>query len=329
MNNFEMMKRRLEYQGGLDQESRMIQDKYKSFLKSLKYSYQAASIQLAQHYKNCLSVMNEENPELSSSIEHKVLINPDKNKQDYDDKILSVDYRYGFQPGDVVKWIGTNSYWLIYLEELTEDAYFRGEIRRCKYKIRFKDEEGNWLSTWAAIRGPVETQIDSIQKNQQRLDRPNLSLNILLPRNPKTLIAFERYKEFLFAGRSWRVQALDSISITNVIEIAAEESFIDRDTDDVENEIKDGLVVVPLDETPDSGIEGETWIKPLIPWTYTVEESGGTWSVDNNAPVTLAQSDDGKTVTVIWNKTSHGQFSLSWTNGEVTYVKVIVVESLL
>jgi hypothetical protein len=63
----------------------------------------------------------------------KALINPDKNKQDYDDKILSIDYAFGYNPGDVFLWVGTNTYWLVYLRELTEDAYFRAEIRRCKY----------------------------------------------------------------------------------------------------------------------------------------------------------------------------------------------------
>ena len=69
----------------------------------------------------------------------RALINPDKVKQDYDDKILSIDRKYGWDLGDVFKWCGTDTYWIIYLEELTEDAYFRGSIRRCRYKIKFKD----------------------------------------------------------------------------------------------------------------------------------------------------------------------------------------------
>ena len=326
MNNFEMMRRRLEYQGGIKQEDRMIQDKYKTFLKTLNYSYQAATVSLVQHFNDCLSAVVDTDPEYGPMA--RGLINPDKVKQDYDDKILSIDYKYGFQPGDIIKWHGTNSCWIIYLEELTEDAYFRGEIRRCRYKIRFKDEEGNWLETWAAIRGPVETQIDSIQKNQTRIDRPNLSLNILLPKNDKTVTAFERYREFLFAGRSWRVQAPDSVSMVNVIEIAAEESYIDRDTDDTLNEMKNGLVVEPIDPTPDTGIHGETWIKPIVSMTYMVDEPGGTWSVSQSAPVILEVSDNGLAATVKWTKTTHGQFTLFWSKDDTTYAKVIVVESL-
>jgi len=39
MNNLDLMRRRLEYQGGVRQEDRMIQDKYKTFLKALDFSY--------------------------------------------------------------------------------------------------------------------------------------------------------------------------------------------------------------------------------------------------------------------------------------------------
>lgn len=63
----------------------------------------------------------------------RALINPNKISQDYDEKIVSVGYEFNFQPGDIFEWVGTNSYWLIYLQDLTELAYFRGKIRRCSH----------------------------------------------------------------------------------------------------------------------------------------------------------------------------------------------------
>jgi hypothetical protein len=69
----------------------------------------------------------------------RALINPDKVKQDYDDKIISIDHINQYEPGDVFEWKKTDTHWIIYLEEITEDAYFRGEIRRCRYRIKFKD----------------------------------------------------------------------------------------------------------------------------------------------------------------------------------------------
>lgn len=326
MNNLELMRKRLEWQGGIHQEDRMIKDKWRSLQRALLFSYQACSVQIVQKYYSVLDGIEED---ISTEKEWRALINPDKVKQDYDDKILSIDYMAKYEPGDVFEWKKTGTYWLIYMEEITEDAYFRGEIRRCRYKIKFKDAEDNWCETWAAIRGPVETQIESIQKNQERIDKPNLSLNILMPQNEKTLHAFDRYSEFLFAGRCWKVQAPDSISMRNVIEINAEEDYINLDTDDIENEMKDGLIIEPVDPTPNSGIIGETFIKPLISEIYSVEErSSGKWSIlEQNIPVTLCPQDD-KTVKVTWEKTTHGQFTLLWTDGIVTFEKVIVVESL-
>ena len=327
MSNFEMMRKRLEWQGGIAQEDRMIKDKWRTLLRVLKYSYQACDIALAQAQQEILDEGLE--PEYPIV---RALINPDKNKQDYDDKILSVDYIHQFKPGDVFEWKNTGTHWIIYLQQLTEDAYFRGEIRRCRYKIKFKDEDGNICYTYAAIRGPVETQIDSIQKNQERIDKPNLSLNILMPRNEVTIKAFDRYKEFILDGRCWKVKAVDPISMTvdrqGVLEVNAQEDYINEVTDDEINEIKDGLVVEPDEPTPNSEINGETFIKPAIPEIYSVDIDGGTWCIrENSVPVDI-EPIDNKSVQVTWKKMTSGQFTLVWNNGSDTYEKVIVVESL-
>ncbi len=319
------MRKRFEWQGGIEQENRMIKDKFRTLQRVLKYSYQACTVSIVQPHGLCLLIDETD----YNMPDYRALINPDKVKQDYDDKIISIPYSTGFEPGDVFEWRKTNTKWLIYLEEITEDAYFRGEIRRCRYKINFKDEDGKWCSTWAAIRGPVETQIESIQKNQERIDKPNLSLNILMPLNEKTLHAFDRYSEFLFAGRCWKVQAPDSISMKGIIEINAEEDYINRDTDDIASEMKNGLVFQPEDPTPNSGISGETFIKPKMQEEYSVDETGGSWSVvEKDYPVKLCSSIGSNKVTITWNKVTSGQFTLRWTKGYTTLEKVIVVESL-
>jgi hypothetical protein len=40
-------------------------------------------------------------------------------------------------------------------------AYFYGNIRKCSYQIAWTDEDG-YHSTFAAVRGPVETKINFI-----------------------------------------------------------------------------------------------------------------------------------------------------------------------
>ena len=74
-------------------------------------------------------------------------------------------------------------------------AYFRGDIRKCRYQIAWKDEDGIH-STYAAIRGPVETKINYIQKHGISVDTPNHSLNILMPKNEDTINHFKRYSKF-------------------------------------------------------------------------------------------------------------------------------------
>ena len=323
MNNLELMRKRLQHHGGIKQEDRMIKDKWRAFHHALVFSYQGADVSLVQKYNSCEILKNQNI--------YRALINPNKTKQDYDDKILSIDYNTAFGPGDVFKWEGTNSHWLIYLQALTEDAYFRGDIRRCKYIIKFKNKNGEIKQTWAAIRGPVETQIESIQKNQVRVDRPNLSLNILMPLNEDTLYAFDRYSKFLFAGKAWRVQAPDTISIKNVLEINAEEYYIDRDEDDVDDEVADGLIIEPIDPNPDEDsvkIEGLTFIKPKITEIYKAPEIGGEWKIlEDNCPVCLKVSND-PFVQITWNKTISGQFTLQWSKENTILTKIIVVESL-
>ena len=311
------MRKRFEWQGGIAQEDRMIKDKYRTFVKTLQYSYQGADVQLVQKYTECATVENQT---------YRALINPNKLKQDYDDKVLSIDYAAGYESGDIIKWEGTNSHWLIYLQELTEDAYFRSGIRRCRYQIKFKTEDGKICSTWAAIRGPVETAIDTIQKNQIRVDRPNWSLSILLPLNNQTKQFFDRYSEFLFAEKCWRVEAIDTISIPNVMEVIAQEYYIDKDTDDITNELKDGLVIEPVVEE-NAAISGNTFIKPNIPELYSMNRAGGAWKVLENYPVCI-EIIDGSTIQLTWQKMTSGQFTLQWTDGTIVEEKIIVVESL-
>ena len=326
MDNLELMRKRLEHQGGILQEDRMIKDKWNTFQRTLKYSYQAGQVERVQRYDEVLPI--DWVPVEETQPIYQALINADKVKQEYDDKVLSIDYATGYGPGDIFEWKKTNSYWIIYTQEMTEDAYFRGEIRRCKYRINFKGKDGNFYSTWAAVRGPVETQIISIQKNQERIDQPNLSLNILIPKNDLTLAAFERYDQFLFAGRCWRVEAPDSISMTNVIEVNAEEYYINETTDDQVCEIKDGLVIEPINPTPSSGIEGNTFIKPKISEIFSVDIEGGEWDIVENVPVRRCIKDNGKSIELYWDKMISGQFTLHWCKNDDIREKVVVVESL-
>ena len=310
---------RLEQMGGSREQQRMILSKRRSLDRAVWYSYQAAEI-------------IKEDAEYKSPI--KCLINPNKLKQDYDDKILSVGYEYEFQPGDIFEWCGTNTYWIIYLQDLTELAYFRGNIRKCSYEISWLDGDGNKKSTYAAIRGPVETRIDYIQKHEISIDNPNYSLNILMPKNKDTMAYFKRYSKFYLKTEDdktcWRVEATDFISMPGVLEINAVEHYANEQEDDLENGVVGALITKPIDPNPteeENSIIGQTFIYPKKTYTYTFDGSLVTnWVVDSKLPIkyVVDKDADNPTIKITWISGYSGQFDLLYGD----YKKTIVVQSL-
>ena len=311
--------------GGLTQQERMIRDKRKTLDKAVLYSYQGAFVK--KYYPDYVELMEgvREQPPV------RALINPDKNKQDYDDKIISIGYEHDFHPGDVFEWVNTGTYWLIVLQELTELAYFRGEIRKCCYQISWKDEDGNIRSTFAAVRGPVETKINYIQKHGISVDEPNYSLHILMPLNDDTKKQFKRYSKFYLQNDDvcWRVEAIDWLSTPGILEVVAVEYYANTTEDDIENGIVGGLIVETPNPNPDkieALIEGETFIRPKKEYVYRYTgENLGKWSADiSRYPITCTVGEDPAEITIKWNSSYSGQFELY--NGKSK--KTIVVESL-
>lgn len=333
----------LKYNGGTAQQDRMIKDKRRSLDRALKYSYQGATIKKASSSAATDSDDGFTVVGASTINQNKVraLINPNKLKQDYDDKIVSVPWEHGFQCGDVFEWVGTNTHWLIYLQDLTELAYFRGDIRKCAYKMKWKDEHGEIRETFAATRGPVETKINFIQKHGISVDEPNHSLNILMPKNEHTMAYFKRYSKFYLLTSEdenlpeeyrvcWRVEATDWVSMPGVFEITAVEYYANDDEDDIKNGIVGALIVEeedPNTESVNTLIDGPTFIKPLTEYTFEWKgvNNGNLWKFDSNLPLTVNISRDGKTISIKWNRATSGNFELSY--GEY-FTKTIVVQSL-
>ena len=307
--------KRLQQHGGNAQQERMIRDKRRSLDSALKFSYQGADV---------LRVDAENREPV------RALINSNKLKQDYDDKIISIGYENNFKCGDVFKWMGTNTYWLIYLQDLTELAYFRGDIRKCAYQIAWEDEDGIHV-TYAAVRGPVETKINFIQKAGISIDNPNHSLNILMPKNKYTMSYFQRYSKFYLQGDDtcWRVEATDHISTPGILEVTAVEYYANEDEDDIDIGIVGALIeeiTDPNDNTEQMSIVGDTFIK--IKKSYEYEFDGNIaadWKVDAKYPIELIpNTEDPRKVTLKWNGSYSGQFELIYGN----YSKTIIVESL-
>jgi hypothetical protein len=208
--------------------------------------------------------------------------------------------------------MGTNSHWLIYLQDLTELAYFRGDIRRCSYVIAWEDEAGKH-ETYVALRGPKESTITSSNAHGMSIDSPNYSLSLLIPKNEETLKYFKRYSKFYLKDNDtcWRIEAVDIYSTPGIIEVSAMEYYANETEDDVVNGVVGGLISEPQNPNTaeiDATIVGETFIKVKKTYTYTFRGRAiNEWKVDSKYPVILEVSKtDPRTVAVKWDNTFSG-----------------------
>lgn len=333
------MSKRLQAKGGYPQQDRMIRDKRRSLDKATLYSYQGALVKKQLYdFQPVMEGVREADPV-------RALINPNKLKQDYDDKIISIGFEHGFKTGDVFEWCNTGTYWLIYLQDLTELAYFRGDIRKCSYEIEWDDENGR-QRTFIALRGPVETKIDYIQKHGISVDNPNHSLHILMPKTTASLKRFKRYSKFylqdLVEGEDnicWRIEATDSFSTPGILEITAVEYYANEHEDDIENGKVGALITKPIDPNVGTDSEfviiGETFIKPKKEYIYYIDGSQvGQWYLTKKVPVLREEFKDEKgrkAIKIKWDSSYSGQFDLWYgdENGPIKdYKKTIVIESL-
>ena len=336
------MAKRLMSAGGFAQQQRMIKDKRHSLDQATKYSYQAAWV------RKCAATEVETKQEKNILPPVRALMNPNKLKQDYDDKVISIGFEHKINCGDVFEWCNTGTYWLIYLQDLDELAYFRGDVRRCTYQIPFMmDDELNVV--YVANRGPVETKIDYIQKHTTSVDNPNYSLNLLIPKNEKTLKFFKRYQKFYIWPEDgsvydtcWRDEAVNNISMTGVIEVNAVEYYANEFTDDRDAGLADVFKMPDpilkrkiIDKNEDNNkilnIVGETFIKPKKEYDFNlnIKNIRGTWKIEgNDVPVRIISegtNDKGfATIKLKWDSTYSGQFDLVYGTSR----KTIVVESL-
>lgn len=312
MINLELMKLRARNMNNDRQHNRMVEDKRRSFHRALLYSYQTSWIK-------------KDGDENADYI--RALINPDKVKFDYDEKIVSIDSIHEFKGGDTFEWKGTDTHWLILKQELTELAYFRGSIRRCQLLQATDPESGEIFELWAAIRGPVETKINVIQKGGVSAEVPNLSLNIYMTLTEQTRRTFARHAVFSFMGKYWEVNAYDHISTPNILEITAVETYDCGDHIQVEKVDPNP----PVDNTTYC-ILGDTFVRPFISATFECQDLVKyNWSI--SLPVGKTQQvsdvlswevDQDNKLHVVWNAVMSGSYIIDYG----PYSKTIIVESL-
>ena len=291
--------------GGKKAEDRMITDKLRTLKKALLYSYQAATAIL------------------EDGREFRCLINPDKLKNDYDNKILSIPYYdiclnkdFTNQPtsiaeeatnlhvGDIFTWKETGTDWLIYLQYLEEDAYFRAEIRQCGGIV---DINGHQYKAY--IRGPVETAIKWNQKKGINWNIINYT-KIAYIKEDDITANIKRFDVIKVDGKNFEVQAVNRDTASDGIVIIHLSEYY---TNSIEEQFKEQEK--QEEETPTSAIQGESIVYPYERYTYTIDAIGGEWQLSNKKARIVKSEDSSVVVDIVTGRSGEVDLIYSQPSG--------------
>ena len=258
---------RTQYLGG-NQLDRINKQKLRSFQAALKNNYQTRYIKTNSHAA------------------WPCLINKNSLKSDYDKEYISVEYAAGLEAGDTFECLDDGSHWMVYLPIITETAYLRSEIIRCRYTLNVDGEK-----YWVYFQGPTETDLRWFIKNQINVNELNLSGTIYIKNDEKTKKFFKRFTHLKLDGHVWEVQVTDAISVPGILELEIQEYY--------DNSIAE-LPEIKLDqETPLNVIKGQTIVKQDSIIGYMIDNAAYDpnieWEVRDNPRVQIEEIlDNGR-----------------------------------
>lgn len=257
--SIETMGIRLAFDGGNRQQGRMIQDKLKSLKKALIYSYQAGTAIL------------------KDGREFRCLMNPNKLKNDYEDKIISIPFKdicvgqiveekdennnivrhevfpervgktsmgeedTGIAIGDVFEWKENKSYWLIYLQHEEEYAYFRGECRRCYHEI---DVDGKKYRVY--VKGPDQNSIEWHTKKGVSWNDLNYQAELYITRTEEVENYLQRFTKVKIEDKPYEIQVVDRLSNPGILTIRLKETYQNTIEEKAEKEAEDSQYLYVL-----------------------------------------------------------------------------------
>ena len=288
------LKTRIDYAGG-DNLGRIKKQKLNSFLAALKNDYNSREI------------------ELENGTHCQCLINTNNLKSDYDKKYVSVEFKYNLQSGDTFRCVDDNTTWMVYLPILTEIAYLRAEIIRCRYQLTINDN-----TYWVYFQGPIETAIRWNLKQNVNWNDLNCSGTVYIKRTQETLDYFNRFTIIKLNGHNWQIKVVDSITVPGIIELEVNEYF-----DSITEDIPEIIEVAP----PTYEIKGETNVYPYDIQAYSVDIAGGVYSVSDPSCAKILKQENGTCrLEIITGRT--GSFNLVYSIGEEKFTLPIKILSL-
>lgn len=259
---------RLQYNGGVQSLDRIKQQKLRSLQSALKNDYNSRLIKTPLH-------------EVWSC-----LINTNNQKVDYDKKYISIEFASRLEAGDVFEILDDNTHWMVYLPILTETAYLRAEIIRCRYQLEVDGE-----NYWIYFQGPTETDLRWFIKNGVNYNELNLSGTIYIKNTPKTKEYFKRFRRLKIDGHTWEVQVTDSITVPGIMELEVQEYY--------DNSIEELPEILKEDAEVADHIIGRSSSKPntivgyqILPTFYN---PNAEWKISGNDRVKVQEvMEDGR-----------------------------------
>jgi hypothetical protein len=311
------MKMRAGYEGYDVADGRNVTGKYKSFKAALGNSYQAEWITM--------------NKGKDTEARWRCLINPSRLTENFDKKVISIDFDSGMTEGTVFYWDRTKKYWIVNLQQHTEEAYFRGIINRCDYEI---DVDGT--NYWISLTGPSETDTIWNQKHGMVWNDLNYSMEAIITKNSQTVNYFSRHEvikikltypdvdtgETIEEWHRWKVVATDKYSSDSVMEVYLNEWYDNPAEDDMrEPELPEPDLMQPHIEGPRTVHVFDTDISFAV-----VGISNGEFVVNSNKVKITKMDKTSCFIDILASKSM--TFNLSYVvDGEVKLDLPIVVKS--
>lgn len=288
---------RLDYNGG-NALGRINRQKLRSLQAALKDDYQTRFIKTPLHSS------------------WPCIINSKDLKSDYDKEMISVEFDSGLEPGDVFEILDDNTHWMIYLPVITETAYLRAQIIRCRYQLEIDGE-----NFWIYFQGPTETDLRWYIKSGINYNELNLSGTIYIKNTPKTKEYFKRFTHLKIDGHTWEVQVTDSITVPGIIELEIQEYY--------DNPILELPTVTKENEIDQ--IIGKTLVKQNEICGYDIQDiyynTNYSWSIEDNPRVRIVDIfQDGQTCSVKIEPGAIGDFMIYYGDRNNGFGKKVTID---
>lgn len=250
------------------QDNQELSDNQNNILSKLEDQYTSLAVITDKYSARYIRALEEIVDSLTSAAPFfKALINHDKLKVDYEDKIISIPFKEApedseeqidtdFHNGTVFKWVHGNkeewtpdTYWIVYMQYSEETAYFRAEIRKADEQIQIIiiDDEGNenTVSYRGWMTGPNETTALWNTKRGVVWNDMNYTKLLYITKDEDTLAYFQRFDRIIINGKPWEVQAYNENYSTSktgdfssgIIRVALKETY--TSTEQFIKEVKD------------------------------------------------------------------------------------------